>query len=299
MLLPLRPYRCTACDARFFGPTQPLFDRTRALSAIVLAIIVFLLLANAVVKLTYKPRPNAFLPTASTSEAESADTADSTDIGTDREVASSPATDEPDTTNDLETEESSSQDEPDVAQAVQETADQLREPLPADPPTADASTAEADSTTTESPDTSKFVQNQKALNLAKLKGEPAPTPTPPASDQTQPEPQIVAAAAGQLTAVRIKTGDNLTIKLDADDRLRGKAPYFLNSPPRLVLDLPGQWQLKQGLPDQYRVDRNGVRSLRLGQHPNFMRVVLDLERNRMPNLRQVDRADGLDLIITQ
>lgn len=69
--------------------------------------------------------------------------------------------------------------------------------------------------------------------------------------------------------------------------------FKLDNPPRLVIDL---WKIRNFYPDtQILVNSQGIKGIRLGQHSDKLRLVLDAV-NRVPNYR-FDRQ-GVNLVIT-
>src|SRR5262245_49020579 len=82
------------------------------------------------------------------------------------------------------------------------------------------------------------------------------------------------AAATKLTAVDVERVDGgVVLHLRADGAIESAGSFTLEAPERLVIDLPG---LTSGLKrDQMAVDSPQATRLRIGQHENMVRVVVD------------------------
>ncbi len=81
------------------------------------------------------------------------------------------------------------------------------------------------------------------------------------------------ASATKLTAVEVRRVDGgVVFRLRADGAIESAGSFTLESPDRLVIDLPG---LKTELGDQIAVDSPEASRLRIGQHEDMVRVVVD------------------------
>lgn len=85
-----------------------------------------------------------------------------------------------------------------------------------------------------------------------------------------------AAADASRTLRRVDIDDAegaLSVALVADGTVRDFKAFPLENPDRLVIDLPGNWTApgRKTIP----VDRKGVARVRLGEHPDRLRIVID------------------------
>jgi len=99
--------------------------------------------------------------------------------------------------------------------------------------------------------------------------------------------EIVPKPAGDRFEALIKAGGGIT-----DYR-----SFFLKSPPKLVIDLPGKWEQKTR--SVIEVDHHLVKRVRVGQHPEFIRVVLDLEKEKVSKPDFTETAEGLRVSLTR
>jgi type IV pilus assembly protein PilQ len=92
----------------------------------------------------------------------------------------------------------------------------------------------------------------------------------PTAEAALPE----AKRATQLTGVSAKVeGEGVVVDLAADGRIEGAKSFMLESPPRLVVDLP---EMKSAVPQtRVAVDHAVVKAVRVGQHQGKVRVVVD------------------------
>lgn len=107
----------------------------------------------------------------------------------------------------------------------------------------------------------------------------AEAPADPWAASAAAEPSAAAAApeakrATQLTGVSAKAeGGGVVVDLAADGRIEGAKSFMLESPPRLVVDLP---EMKSAVSQsRVAVDHPVVKAVRVGQHEGKVRVVVD------------------------
>jgi OmpA-OmpF porin, OOP family len=94
----------------------------------------------------------------------------------------------------------------------------------------------------------------------------------PAAPSAGPES---ADAARVLRRVEIDEAEGgLSVGLVADGSVADFKAFPLENPDRLVIDLPGKWTASAD--KSISVDRGGVARIRLGTHPDRLRIVLDL-----------------------
>lgn len=94
--------------------------------------------------------------------------------------------------------------------------------------------------------------------------------------------------------LRFKQGAAAFI-LGADIGRRGAfKTFYLDNPPRRVVDIPGRWRYAG--PTDHPLRFNEVGSIRVGEHPDFLRIVFDYARGETrPPLVQTT-PDGLSVI---
>lgn len=116
-----------------------------------------------------------------------------------------------------------------------------------------------------------------------------PTAVSPASPR-QLSPVVPAAPrpVGRLLS-RIEAVDG-GIRLVTGSPVDPSAVFSLSSPPRLVIDLP---PIQVTAPSETRVERHGIRRVRVGRSADRVRVVLDVAGDVIPPHRVVREADGL------
>ncbi|MFH1488240.1 MAG: AMIN domain-containing protein [Pseudomonadota bacterium] len=69
-------------------------------------------------------------------------------------------------------------------------------------------------------------------------------------------------------------GEDLRVDISAAGPVRHYRKFFLDNPPRLVVDLPGNWETPEKTP--IRVSSDLIRKIRIGRHPDKLRIVIDL-----------------------
>ncbi len=132
-----------------------------------------------------------------------------------------------------------------------------------------------------------------------------PTPEPDGQDREILGPSLPPPPPFEASALR-DSGRLLDILSVADDAeihllLQTDAPprtfqhFRLQAPPRLVVDIQGGW--RTDLPTALVLDHALTRGLRIGQHEDMVRVVVELADDRIvpPEVRV--RADGLALVL--
>ncbi len=139
-----------------------------------------------------------------------------------------------------------------------------------------------------------------AETMAAADPEPALPERPPAAASTAaptsaPRQQAGAQAPARPPRLRSllarESGDRFLLELLHDGpRIRPRLIRLAN-PPRLILDLAGDWQAEEALLQRRLIDGSIVRRVRVGLHPEKLRIVLDL--GRAEGLRQkLDTASG-------
>ncbi|MEZ4527167.1 MAG: AMIN domain-containing protein [Desulfobacterales bacterium] len=101
---------------------------------------------------------------------------------------------------------------------------------------------------------------------------PAPDPESGSAETAVSEP----VSFRELKTVKTESEkDFFRIEIVTDGPVRDYAFFHLKSPPKLVVDLPGKWKHRGDA--LFKVRDSRVSRVRVGQHPDFIRVVLDLK----------------------
>jgi hypothetical protein len=134
---------------------------------------------------------------------------------------------------------------------------------------------------------------------------PVPVEESAPSPQTQAPPPATASTdvtAAPLTDFRLRrirteqTPDAFRILANGGGRIPDFRTLFLDqSPPKWVVDLPGEWQYNGPL--KIEPPAGPVQSIRLGRHPDKLRIVLDLALRSKPNLDVAQTRTGLAMTL--
>lgn len=92
-------------------------------------------------------------------------------------------------------------------------------------------------------------------------------------------------------------GDRFEALIKADGGITDYRSFFLKSPPKLVIDIPGKWEQKTR--SVIEMDHDLVKRVRVGEHPEFIRVVLDLEKEKVSKPDFTETAEGLRVSLTR
>lgn len=121
-------------------------------------------------------------------------------------------------------------------------------------------------------------------------------PPKPDTGESEQMPLKVKAVPRYVKRVLSQdTDEEFRMILSTDGPIRKYSRFALNPPPKLVLDIPGKWKYPGDtvLP----VESDTVSSIRVGEHPDMLRVVIDLKgkKTMVPEIEETQ--DGLVLII--
>lgn len=106
---------------------------------------------------------------------------------------------------------------------------------------------------------------------------------------------VVLQSMRVLQPAKIETQDNsFKMTLTSDTPIDDFDYFFMESPLKLVLDLKGQWEDPEKI--TYSVDNYAVRRVRMGNHQDFLRIVIDLKDVEKP--RPVIQASEGGLVVT-
>lgn len=132
----------------------------------------------------------------------------------------------------------------------------------------------------------------------------APKATPQAVRPQPDPPSPLAAAPAQTPALRrgsvslnkgIKDGE-LMVRLVFGGPV-DFSTFFLENPKRMILDVPGDWAPKGAR--EMAVATHGLKSVRLGRHPDKLRVVFDLDPQTAYRSETSKIDDGLVILFRE
>ncbi|MBI3077299.1 MAG: type IV pilus secretin PilQ [Deltaproteobacteria bacterium] len=141
---------------------------------------------------------------------------------------------------------------------------------------------------TESPAPAEPIQGRSAepstppVAAATPPATPAPAAPPPAAPQpgSAPRGEAVRVVAASHVTVRVEPrGPYTLVTILGDGQLGPYTVFTLRAPARLVLDLP---RVRAQGPKQMRVDDGRIQAIRVGHHPDRLRVVFDGAREQLP-----------------
>ena len=91
-------------------------------------------------------------------------------------------------------------------------------------------------------------------------------------------------------------GDKIQVVFFAAGPIQKYKKFFMDRPPRLVVDLPGNW--KGPRESRIKADNDIVKKIRIGNHPDKLRVVLDLGDKERPFLTDIQESpQGITITI--
>ena len=124
--------------------------------------------------------------------------------------------------------------------------------------------------------------------------EEATAPAPAPSTTVAEVPQKLAEKL--LDIVVMEEEDRTSVMLVMDGRAPDYNAFRLKNPPRLVLDL---WRIKNLYPGQrIKINSQGIKQVRLGQHPDKLRLVFDGVGASLPSYRIEKKEDRLVLLFS-
>jgi AMIN domain len=86
-------------------------------------------------------------------------------------------------------------------------------------------------------------------------------------------------------------GDTFTLKVRSNGPVTAYKSFSMSDPPRLVIDLDGQWRGVRS--STIAVDGDVVTGVRVGPHPDKLRIVLDLGASSNPRPTFLETDEGL------
>ncbi len=276
-VLPFRPYRCDSCDFRFYGPMSPLFNRSRAISAGVLGVVLLLFIVSFFIPSGKADAP----PLEDNQVAEKVAQPEDTEM--EELLANAPAF-PPEENQPVGDEQSVEIDGP----SLEQNSKPMEEPEIVE----DLSGH------------SDFVKAQLAKNLSKAAGENHPTVIHKEDDASKPAPALkkkstasekrAVAGGGTIQSVEIKAEVNtFLLELETSQPVSVRGEWLDSKTPKFVVNIRGDWSLKKGLKMNTPIQASFVKKVRMGRHPGYFTIVLDLNTNEIAKPQVESRNNRL------
>ncbi len=127
--------------------------------------------------------------------------------------------------------------------------------------------------------------------------ETAPTPPPPppsAPEKVEKKPKV----ADKILDINVERLENSTlIRIVGNGPIGNYNVFKLSNPARLVVDL---WNVGNLFPtNQLYLDTPTIKELRLGQHPEKLRVVIEFKTPDVPDYNVEKKDDSLELTVSE
>lgn len=129
-----------------------------------------------------------------------------------------------------------------------------------------------------------------------MESVPAPVPLPAPVDEGSSswEGTVGSVPAGKVMITGLKIDGNV-LEIFATDRLPNYRVFSLSQPSRLVLDMPNT---VNGMgTNRIPVHKLGIATIRFGNHPDSLRVVLDSTQSELFPYKIEDTAKGVKIIL--
>ncbi|MCP4111021.1 MAG: AMIN domain-containing protein [Desulfobacteraceae bacterium] len=99
-----------------------------------------------------------------------------------------------------------------------------------------------------------------------------------------------------LKAIRSKGWNGyFNMVISADESIKKYKAFPLNNPPRLVINIYGKWKSHESSAKEVKSDL--VSKVRIGEHPDYISVVLDIKNGKVPTPVIKESSEGLDLTL--
>ncbi len=124
--------------------------------------------------------------------------------------------------------------------------------------------------------------------------EETPPPPPPPQEEQPAKPQV----ADKVLDINVERQDKSTlIRIVGNGPIGNYNIFKLNNPARLVIDL---WNVGNLFPtNQLFIDTPTIKELRLGQHPEKLRIVIEFKTKDVPDYTVNKVDDSLELTISE
>lgn len=99
-----------------------------------------------------------------------------------------------------------------------------------------------------------------------------------------------------LKGIRLKAwGGYFKMTVNADGPIRKYKAFPLNNPSRLVINISGKWKSNEKQVKEVKSDL--VSRIRIGEHPDYLTIVLDLKKKQVPTRILKESPEGLALTL--
>ena len=272
-ILPIRPYRCSACEARTWGPDKPLFGLGRVIFAAIVSLSVLWFVA--VMMLSGNPQNPPVEPVTQSAEQN-------------------PGGDAPEGAQPTTPPELEENQEPMAQTGEDGGANEAAQPevVVEDPPVSDfvkeqlTRNRQKQGIAANAPNPAAPVEDRKPISKARAEAEP-PALEKPKANTTSPL---------RLGAATIKPGGT-SLALAFTGEPGEERLMRLDNPHRIVVDLPGKWSISRQVTRKLQVDSDLVKRIRIGPNPGFLRIVFDLTTPRVkdPDIQKTPEGMTLSL----
>ncbi len=143
------------------------------------------------------------------------------------------------------------------------------------------------------PDEKSPRMKRPADNMSK-KGDPVPRVKPGEIARATPT-RSPKATMTRIEQVPIQSGFGM--RVHANGSFAGHNAFTMENPPRLVINLQGEWQNRGK--NTYPVSGDLVRRVRVGEHPGYLTVVLDLQRKIRADVLVEKSPEGYTIILKE
>jgi serine/threonine protein kinase len=123
--------------------------------------------------------------------------------------------------------------------------------------------------------------SEKEMQDQNEREKEAPLEAETATSASQQKPKANRQNEGNqalriLTIRQLENKETFKMGLEASGAIKDYATFTMTRPPRLVVNLRGRWQISGRR--TFPMSDNLVRQVRIGEHPEYLAVVLDLKR---------------------
>ena len=267
-ILPVRPFRCTACQTRFWGLNRSSITIRRVAIAgfgLLLLLLLLLLVLNGL--FTPNKRPLNVQPTTQSANHKS-------------------ATEPTDKTVEVETEKAEyptpvlQEEEQIVLDKVESSALNITQRPPTDnfTPALPKPKPKPKPNKNNKPDITPQISTT-------VESKPAPTITEEInrnilSDKVVashlPKKKPLPLGRMRLERIYLKPTSGTTLVVHANRQIEKYTFLRVVNPARIVVDLPGKWIVPKQIPLHIVADNDLVEKIRLGRNPENLRIVFDL-----------------------
>jgi hypothetical protein len=301
---PKIPYRCKECWSRYWKFQSPFANRKS-----IIGILAIGLLAVLFLMLPFLPHQGNGVSSTGPEPASAPVTANAPDPPMPDSLAPAAAPngpDRPDGPDRIDAGEAGMAEEP-AADAAVAPPPVTESPLVSEPveEAAAPSAAKAEAGITASPVAAPATEPPAETDDRPLAAAtppaaapmvPAPESDAPGAPRSPAEPAGEATGFQRVTAIRqIEGADAFRIALESSGPIDDYAAFSMESPPRWVINISGKWEISGKR--IFSMNDELVRRVRIGEHPKFLSVVLDLKQ-RVPEAPEIRRTEqGLTLTL--